>query len=738
MGEERRVNCVRARDAAASLRRSSTPMALDVAKSLSEASLSQKAKCYGRWDCTDRQTDCLELASSVHQLLGAEEAKTALNGTEGLAASGRGGLATGVTAPASRLAGMEANCLDGRPLTYGADHSEDSSRCLGHRSRLEQQQESHAAGIHHVTSSRWSRALWSPSSSPPESLPQQTLPSPKSPVQSRSRSSFSTLSLEENSVSEQQEGRRSQSSPASLDTPSAATWELCRRPGATGSRTLRARKALSPLLRDTMEHVGKMSSYQADYWACAIPDSLPPSPDRQSPHWNPNKEYEDLLDYAYPLKPKYKLGKASEPFFHDSGIDLDSFSLSPEGTFRSTSIYGQGCQGQGRRENGHQGAAASARRYSTPVAGKAGGVGAVSRYEPSPIAKASLAKSASSTGTVGPAGGFAKGLMLSGLARLSSFDCLDVDGGSWCTGRPFASHKGKVKSAERFLPSTRVLPLRKEWDGDEEFLSLPPRLRELETLSQVLSDLSFTIRTPGQGRWDPPPRSNGLETLSSEWAPIRELGNRDQGGRTGGSAGLCYSYSWDSAQPSSRIDRDPLHRLHLPGSSRAVLEGTRLSKLHAAGRDTERGESLAQCIKLEELIRWLYDVADTADGWVPPAPDAASVKAALHRYLEFRKDVADHRSLTESVLQHGAALLECMASNSPALKDTLGLIEKQSEELENQAERLYQSVLAAVGPEQDEDGGSAQQGAAQAPQAQGASRVLPPSEPRFVSQAQEG
>uniref|UniRef100_A0A8C9FAF9 Centrosomal protein 68 n=1 Tax=Pavo cristatus TaxID=9049 RepID=A0A8C9FAF9_PAVCR len=690
-------------------------MALDVAKSLSEALLSQKAKCYGS-----------------------------------------------VTAPASRLPGMEANCLERRPLTYGADHSGDSSRCLGQWSFLEQQQnsteESGTASVHHNVSRHWSQAPWSPSSSPPESLPQQTLPSTKSPVQSRSGSSFSTLSLEENSVSEQQEGRRSQSSPASLDTPSAATWELCRQPGVTrgrttggrttGGRTLRARKALSPLLRDcaTMERVRKMSSYQADYWACAIPDSLPPSPDRQSPHWNPNKEYEDLLDYTYPLKPKYKLGKAPEPLFHDSGVDLDSFSLSPEGTFRSTSIYGLGWQDQGRRENQHQGAVASARRYSTPVAGKAGGAGAVSRYEPSPIAKASLARSASSAGTAGPAGGFAKGLMLSRVAGLSSFDCPDVDGGSWCTGNPFSSHKGKVRSAERFLPTTRVLPLRREWDGDEEFLSLPPRLRELETLSQILSDLSLTIRTPRQSHWDPPPRSDGLETLSSKWAPFGEVGSRDQRETTGGSAGLCHPYGWDSTQPSSGINRDPLHRLHLPASSRAVLEGTRLSRLHAAGCPTERGqwsESLAQCVKvfchqLEELICWLYDVADTADGWVPPMPDPASVRAALHRYLEFRKDVADHRSLTESVLQRGAALLECMASNSPALKDTLGLIEKQSEELENHAERLYQSVLAAVGPVQGEGSSSAQQAAAQAPEAQWASRVLPPSELSFVSQAQEG
>lgn len=51
------------------------------------------------------------------------------------------------------------------------------------------------------------------------------------------------------------------------------------------------------------------------------------------------------------------------------------------------------------------------------------------------------------------------------------------------------------------------------------------------------------------------------------------------------------------------------------------------------------------------------------------------------------------------------------------------MIEKQSEELENHAERLYQSVLAAVGPVQGESSSSAQQAAAQAPEAQWSSRV---------------
>lgn len=39
------------------------------------------------------------------------------------------------------------------------------------------------------------------------------------------------------------------------------------------------------------------------------------------------------------------------------------------------------------------------------------------------------------------------------------------------------------------------------------------------------------------------------------------------------------------------------------------------------------------CCQLEELIRWLYRVADITDGWVPPSPDAESLKVSLHRCL---------------------------------------------------------------------------------------------------------
>lgn len=90
-------------------------------------------------------------------------------------------------------------------------------------------------------------------------------------------------------------------------------------------------------------------SFQAEYWACVLPDSLPPSPDRHSPLWNPNKEYEELLDYTYPLRPRPRLPRhleshmLADPVLQDSGVDLDSFSVSPASTLKSPTNVSHSC-----------------------------------------------------------------------------------------------------------------------------------------------------------------------------------------------------------------------------------------------------------------------------------------------------------------------------------------------------------------------------------------------------------
>ncbi|NWI71785.1 CEP68 protein, partial [Todus mexicanus] len=409
-------------------------------------------------------------------------------------------------------------------------------------------------------------------------------------------------------------------------------------------------------------------------------------------------------------------GKVPEPFLHDSGIGLDSFPVTPEGTSRSTSIYGRGGQAGGSGENGRLRFLASAERFFTPGPGKRGCSGAGSYYEPSPISKeCSFAKSDSSY----PSRGFAKDVATESAGPGSS-GCPPADGRSWGTrGSPFPNYNGQVKSTGRFLPTTGVLPLRKEWDGDEEFLSLPPRLRELEKLAQFLSNLSLTVRVPGHDLQNLPRHSR--QPLSAESPLFREAGGRDKRGNTEGYAGLWSPSSspkpsWENTESSGRIQRDPLQGLHLPTSLRDALD---LNEPRVKGHPTsQQSESLAQCIKmfccqLEELIRWLYNIADTTSSWVPASPDTEGMKASLHRCLEFKKDVAHHRSLTESVLERGEALLDCMASNSPALKDTLGLIAKQSEELETHAEHLYESALAAVQGKDGTEAKGVQQTAAQ-------------------------
>lgn len=128
-------------------------MAVDVGKSLSEASLSGKAEGNGRWDCTEVETDYPELADSLCRLLGAGEAKPCLQGMESMAMSGRSRLATGVTqggssyrqeassASASRFPRARASLSETEALIYRAADGDDVPRRVSRRFlSLEEQQ----------------------------------------------------------------------------------------------------------------------------------------------------------------------------------------------------------------------------------------------------------------------------------------------------------------------------------------------------------------------------------------------------------------------------------------------------------------------------------------------------------------------------------------------------------------------------------------------------------------------
>uniref|UniRef100_A0A8D0BFF2 Centrosomal protein of 68 kDa n=1 Tax=Salvator merianae TaxID=96440 RepID=A0A8D0BFF2_SALMN len=461
---------------------------------------------------------------------------------------------------------------------------------------------------------------------------------------------------------------KSFSGAGALSSPGTSVpWDLHALPGP-GENALLSTPKVMPVERcAAVGLVRAMSPFQADYWACAIPDSLPPSPDRQSPHWNPNKEYEDLLDYTYPLRPKYKLRKTpKDSSIHDSGVDLDSLSISPESTLRSVNEQSQEHQAIGVQNT---------QSFFTPLK-KLECSSLISPYRLSPLGKVS----------------FANGDTLTDISKETA------RGPDWLVTRD--------ATESQFIRSTSVLPLREGSFSDEEYLSLPPRLKELETLAQQLTDLSLTIRKPEPGcvQEDIP-----CVGVNGEQLPLdlkEDSVDHESQWET------CYTtcHAGDFHEHGNKDLRSDQAKDHEDMPTGTASTGF----LHFSGLDflDEKGccikeekdlcsSSLALhikkfCYQLEELIHWLQKVAEVTDNWIPPKPDIESVKASLQNYLEFKKDLVGHQSLTEGVLKDGEKLLTCMKSNSPVLQNTLGLIAKQSDDLENYAERLYESIVVAM------------------------------------------
>ncbi|XP_035772192.1 centrosomal protein of 68 kDa [Neolamprologus brichardi] len=99
------------------------------------------------------------------------------------------------------------------------------------------------------------------------------------------------------------------------------------------------------------------SPYQADYWACAIPETLPPSPDRHSTAWDPSKEYQELLDYTYPLRPRqvdseWDSSKSLQGDSLQTNLNLQDSGIAMGHLCSSTSLPGldisTGARGQSR------------------------------------------------------------------------------------------------------------------------------------------------------------------------------------------------------------------------------------------------------------------------------------------------------------------------------------------------------------------------------------------------------
>ncbi|XP_016079682.1 PREDICTED: centrosomal protein of 68 kDa isoform X2 [Miniopterus natalensis] len=464
-------------------------------------------------------------------------------------------------------------------------------------------------------------------------------------------------------------------------------------------------------------------SFQAEYWACVLPDSLPPSPDRRSPLWNPNKEYEDLLDYTYPLRPRPRLPKhldshvLADPVLQDSGVDLDSFSISPASTLKSPTNVSHSCPPveatalpfSGPREPNlkwwHSGVP---QEQSSP------GLPSCSQLTSTPRAAGSKDTPCESKE---PALRGMKDWRTMGKHLEVGRPQLRTWARGWPSTRP-EREKGASQGIRR--PACMESGWKpEELESDDEYLALPTRLTQVSSLVSYLGSVPTLVTLPtgaaeGQSSLDVSdsdgPTSFPSDSSQSQLPSGAAL--RGSGGLEGQNHCLLRSClrARDSAGDSSLVSSQALGvssgALRTRSSLPVILDRQAFSDSDPKGQPPRRGreqgkESLVQCVKtfccqLDELIHWLYNIADVTNHLTPPKSSLTSLKSSLQLYRQFKKDLDEHQFLAENVLQKGETLLQCLLDNTPVLKDVLRRISKQPSELESHADHLYDTLLASV------------------------------------------
>ncbi|EHB16953.1 Centrosomal protein of 68 kDa [Heterocephalus glaber] len=455
-------------------------------------------------------------------------------------------------------------------------------------------------------------------------------------------------------------------------------------------------------------------SFQTEYWACVLPNSLPPSPDRHSPLWNPNKEYEDLLDYTYPLRPGPRLPKqldshmVADPVLQDSGIDLDSFSVSPASTLKSPINVSPNCPlaeaptlpFSGPREPG-------LKQWPSRIPQKWGSMGLAPWSQLSSTPKGPGHGDAPWKGRETALRGVKDWPPMSKHPKVPSLPQVRTRDRGWPSPR---TERDKRASQSVFHPTCMESGWKlEEVEESDEYLALPTRLTQVSSLVSYLGTLP-TGAAEGQSSFEVSD-SNGPASFPSD-SSQSQLPSGAAFQRSGASEGQNlhnFVCAQDSAGEDSLVNNQALRvssGLLKSHPSPTVLDKWPFSDPDAEGHllrkaEEQRKDSLVQCVQtfccqLEELIHWLYNVTDVTDLGTPPQSSLTGLKSSLQFYRQFKRDIHEHQSLTESVLEKGETLLQCLLDSTPVLKDVLGRISKQSGELESHADRLYDSILASM------------------------------------------
>ncbi|XP_071387144.1 centrosomal protein of 68 kDa isoform X2 [Centroberyx affinis] len=495
--------------------------------------------------------------------------------------------------------------------------------------------------------------------------------------------------------------------------------------GGEGETNLDICSSIGYLKRRISPALHTISPHQANYWACAIPKSLPPSPDRSSPGWDPDREYQALLDYTYPLRPGRVVSewdsselqgeslRQAEPCLQDSGIGLDHLCSSTSLSGLDFSLSGTG---QTRERGGF-----SVGHRSSDLRG-------LSRSSDGPPWGSPL----SLTDPIG--------------LSLESLDCGKDRGGMNHSARNkggshYHQHRSPPSSTSTaFIRSTSVLPRPRgvgsgEWD--EEYRPLPDQLEELQVLSRQVREVTAQLSRPVTASWESLepgttsilssitlPEKQEAEEEEEEGQQVKEREDdgqeadegkehmeREEGCAPVASQYLNKVHHGDSSEAASRSPGAWMESVGA-GLSRSSLRevealveqlsGLTLPDIQQRTQEAqEQADSLMQhiqmfCSNLDQLIQWLYTVSERIDVLAPPTVDIESVKSSLAEYQSFQREVCAHQPLTSSVLQTGEVLLACINTTSPVLRDTLVLIERQSRALETHTEHFFSSILSAM------------------------------------------
>uniref|UniRef100_A0A3Q0SPD1 Centrosomal protein 68 n=1 Tax=Amphilophus citrinellus TaxID=61819 RepID=A0A3Q0SPD1_AMPCI len=357
------------------------------------------------------------------------------------------------------------------------------------------------------------------------------------------------------------------------------------------------------------------SPYQANYWACAIPKALPPSVDRHSTGWDPNKEYQALLNYTYPLRPGQEVSECDSSKrlqgdfvlhtdfnLQDSGIALDHpcSSTSLSGLDTSVSATGQ------------------SKERSTLCPGQM-----------SPERQSST-RSADETHSL---------LSLS----LDCLDCSKDRGETNAFSTDGHDHQCRTlcsPTPSAFIHSASVLPRSMCGQVDEEFRPLPEQLEELQLLSREVSICLRFLHWKTNSSPTPAVHRKSMNYHSEAWAD-------PAGGRL--------------SPPSLREAEALVARL----CGVSLIDSQKDS-----WEDEEQSDSLMQhiqvfCSQLQLLIQQLHVVSEKMELLTAPTVEMDSVKSSLAEYQSFQREVSRHQPLASCALHAGQLLLSCMNSTSP-------------------------------------------------------------------------